>query len=67
MFDKDQFEGDEMEEKMGHMGCCGKGMKKEFKMAMLRKKEKMLEAKLEFIREIKAIMEKSKDEKEEKE
>jgi len=45
----------------GHMkewGCCGKGMKKEFKMAFLKKKEKMLEAKLEFVREIRKLMEK---------
>jgi len=53
-------------EEMEMCGCshemcmCGyKGeYKKEFKMAYLKKKEKMLEAKLEFIREMKEIMEK---------
>ncbi len=51
--------------------CCGEGggpmmwmrklpkkMKKEFKLSMLRKKEKMLEAKLTFIREMKDMVEK---------
>lgn len=51
-------EGGCIEEHMKHWDCCGKGHKKEFKMAILKKKEKMLEAKLEFIREIRAIMEK---------
>ncbi len=58
--------GEEMEggfHGMGHM-CCKKH-KKEFKLAMLEKKEKMLQAKLEFIRKIKEIVEKS-DESEEK-
>jgi hypothetical protein len=55
-----------MEDHMGE-GChCGEGSKKEFKMAMLKKKEKMLEAKLEFIREIRGILEKSNMESEEK-
>ncbi len=35
-----------------------KKMKKEFKLSMLRKKEKMLEAKLTFIREMKDMVEK---------
>ncbi len=39
-------------------GCFPKGMKKEFKMAFLNKKEKILEAKLEFVREMKALVEK---------
>lgn len=38
--------------------------KKEFKLAILEKKEKMLTAKLEFIRRMKEIVEKSKDEEE---
>lgn len=39
-------------------------MKKEFKMAMLKKKEKMLEAKLEFVREIIGMIKKSTETKE---
>lgn len=50
----------------GWMGCMGMGrmhhwpkkMKKEFMMAILKKKEKMLEAKLEFIREMRRLAEK---------
>jgi len=37
---------------------CSAEMQKEFKLAMLKKKEKMLEAKLEFIREMKSLVEK---------
>jgi len=75
MEDKENFEeGEFMEEHMKeHMKesmkewCgCGKEIKKEFKMALLRKKEKMLEAKLEFIREIRKIMEKMAPEAEKK-
>jgi len=50
-------------------GCHGEGMfdfsawpketKKEFKMALLRRREKILEAKLEFVREINLLMKKS--------
>lgn len=48
------------------MGCMGMGqmhhwpkkMKKDFMMAMLRKKEKMLEAKLEFVKEMRQLTEK---------
>ena len=48
-----------MEEHWGHhMGCCSMKSKKEFKLAMLEKKEKMLEAKLEFVRKIKSLVEK---------
>jgi hypothetical protein len=65
MFDKDKHE-EEMEEHMGHMGCCGGEHKKDFKMAYLKKKEKMLEAKLEFIREIRRILEKEMSESKEK-
>jgi hypothetical protein len=53
---------------MGHMHHWPKKMKREFKMALLKKKEKMLEAKLEFIQKIRSMMEKMPDEpKEEKE
>jgi hypothetical protein len=60
---------EEMDEPMkmggGWMGCMGMGrmhhwpkkMKKEFMMALLRKKEKMLEAKLEFVREMRRLAE----------
>ncbi|HLM84211.1 MAG TPA: hypothetical protein VK254_03305 [Candidatus Bathyarchaeia archaeon] len=44
---------------MGHMHQWPKQMKKEFMMAMLKKKEKMLEAKLEFVREMRRLSEKS--------
>jgi hypothetical protein len=66
MFNQEHNEesgGAEMGE--GWMGCCTEHMhhlpmkvKKEFKMAILRKKEKMLEAKLAFIREMKDMVEK---------
>lgn len=42
----------------GMEGMWPKKFKKEFKMAMLNKKEKILEAKLEFVREMKALVEK---------
>lgn len=45
----------------GHGMCHGK-QHKEFKLAMLEKKEKMLQAKLDFIRKIRGIVEKSSDE-----
>ncbi|MFA5926027.1 MAG: hypothetical protein WC831_03765 [Parcubacteria group bacterium] len=67
-------EGEEMESGEGWMGCMGHGhqwpkkMKKDFMGAMLRKKEKMLEAKLSFIREMKDMIDKMPEEmKEEKE
>ncbi len=65
--------------KEGGEECCEEGpmmwmhhmpkkMKKEFKLAMLRKKEKMLEAKLAFVREMKDAVEKwQPDEEKEKE
>jgi len=40
---------------MGQMGCCPK----EFKLAKLEMKEKMLKAKLEFIGQIKELIKKS--------
>ena len=49
-------------------GGCGCGehhmhgpMHKEFKLAKLEKKEKMLQAKIDFVRKIKGIIEKSPD------
>lgn len=71
MNNEHEKEFEEMDEPMkmsgGWMGCMGMGhmhhwpkkMKKEFMMAMLKKKEKMLEAKLEFIREMRRLAEKS--------
>jgi hypothetical protein len=41
-------------------------VKKDFKMALLRKKEKMLEAKLAFVREMKDMVEKWQPEEEQK-
>ncbi len=52
---------------MGHMHHWPMKMKKEFKMAILRKKEKVYEAKLAFIREMKDMVEKMGDESMEKE
>jgi hypothetical protein len=57
--------GESMKMGEGWMGCMGMGrmhhwpkkMKKEFMMAMLKKKEKMLEAKLEFVREMRRLAE----------
>lgn len=51
---------DEMDEAL-EMGCAGwaKKFKKEFVMAKMKKKEKILEAKLEFLREMRRIAEKS--------
>jgi hypothetical protein len=42
---------------MGHMHPWPKKRKKEFMMAMFKKKEKMLEAKLEFVREMRRLAE----------
>jgi len=54
------------EKHQGMDDCCTgmghKGFKKEFKMAMLNKKEKILEAKLEFIREMRKLIEKASQE-----
>jgi hypothetical protein len=54
--DEDKGEDD------SHCHMCGP-MKKDFKLAMLDKKEKILKAKLEFIGKMKAMMEKMSDEK----
>lgn len=43
-------------------GICSKEFEKEFKIAMLNKKEKILEAKLEFVREMKDLIKKSREE-----
>ncbi|MCX6762371.1 MAG: hypothetical protein NT093_01160 [Candidatus Moranbacteria bacterium] len=50
----------EMDEAM-EMGCMEwpKKFKKEFMMAKMKKKEKILEAKLEFLREMRRLAEKS--------
>jgi hypothetical protein len=59
-----------MEEEHGEYEECDCGdhmhemMGKEFKLALLEKKEKMVEAKLEFIRKMKEIVKKMPDEKE---
>jgi Fe2+ or Zn2+ uptake regulation protein len=41
-----------------HCDCMGCGMKKEFKLAMLEKKENILKVKLEFIAKMKKMIEK---------
>ncbi|MFZ1020140.1 MAG: hypothetical protein WAN61_04130 [Minisyncoccia bacterium] len=47
------------EEEGEPMHCCmGGPMKKEFKLAMLEKKEKILQAKLEFIGKMKMLIKK---------
>ena len=58
------------EEQTGHEGCgCGDHhhhmgpMAKEFKLAKLSKKEKMLKAELDFIGEMKEMIKKMPDEK----
>ena len=58
--DKDEDNEDEGDSTHCHM--CGP-MKKEFKMAMLDKKEKILKAKLEFIAKMRGMLEKMPDEK----
>ena len=55
MYDEDDEKGGEE----GHECHChhmGGPMKKEFKLALLEKKEKMLKAKLEFIGKMKAMV-----------
>jgi hypothetical protein len=50
---------EDKEEEGEHMHCCmGGPMKKEFKLAMLEKKEKIIQAKLEFIGKIKEMVKK---------
>jgi hypothetical protein len=48
----------EMDGSMMWMHHLPMKMKKDFKLSMLRKKEKMLEAKLAFVREMKDMVEK---------
>lgn len=55
--EKDYEENDESSHMMGCMGWPKK-FKKEFMMAKMKKKEKILEAKLEFIREMRRLAEK---------
>lgn len=61
------FHGEHDEKHRGMEDCCmgiwHKEFKKEFKLALLNKKEKMLEAKLEFIREMKKLVEQMEDKK----
>ncbi len=55
----ENYEGGEHEE----CGCHAHGpMKKEFKLAKLEKKEKMIEAELEFIRKMKEMIKKMPEE-----
>lgn len=51
----------------GHMmhACMSGPHKKEFKLAMLEKKQRILEAKLDFIKKMKEMVEKSPDKDEE--
>jgi hypothetical protein len=69
MFEK---EHDEKGEGMENHCDCGMGLwakefGKEFKIAYMKKKERILEAKLEFIREINRLIEKSSSKPKEKE
>jgi hypothetical protein len=52
----DEKYGGEEGEEHGHCHCMGGPMKKEFKLAKLEKKEKMLKAELEFIGKLKEIV-----------
>jgi len=58
-----QEENNENEGSCQHCGCAqctaAGPMRKEFKLAMLEKKEKMLKAKLEFIGKLKDLVNKS--------
>lgn len=69
MFDKEHDEkGEGMETCCdGDMGMWAKEFGKEFKIAYMKKKERILEAKLEFIREINRMIEKSSAKPKEKE
>jgi hypothetical protein len=59
-YEQSSEEMDEMSHWGHHMGCMKwpMKMKKQFMMAKMKKKEKILEAKLEFIREMRAMAEK---------
>ena len=56
MNNEEEKEGDENGAHCAHCEHMDGPMKKEFKLAMLEKKEKMLKAKLEFIGKIKEIV-----------
>ena len=62
------MQGGNCEENGANEECCGGHqmhgpMKKEFKLAKLEKKEKMLKAELEFIGQIKEMIKKTPEEK----
>ncbi len=61
MFDQECSEQNEGMGEHMEMGCMKwpKKFKKEFIMAKMKKKEKILEAKLEFLREMRRLAEKS--------
>lgn len=61
MYNDDEREGEEGH--MDHWHHMGGPMKKEFKLAMLEKKEKILKAKLEFVVKMKALVAKMPTEK----
>ena len=60
MDNQDDWEGkeDQMHSHMHHMYGMPGPMKREFKLAMLEKKEKILKAELEFVSKMKEIIEK---------
>jgi hypothetical protein len=67
MFNKEHDERGHDMECHCEMGMLSSKFGKEFKLAHLKKKEKMIEAKLEFIREIRKLIEKSSSEAKENE
>jgi hypothetical protein len=64
MMDKENCGGMGMGGHMMH-ACMSGPHKKEFKLAMLEKKQRILEAKLDFIKKMKEMVEKSPDKDEE--
>ena len=64
MHNDDEKEGGEDQAHCAHCNHMDGPMKKEFKLAMLEKKEKMLKVKLEFIGKIKEIVAKMPESKE---
>lgn len=67
MFEKEQNMEDDCMENPCEMDIWAKELGRDFKIAVLKKKERILEAKLEFIREINRLIEKSSPKAEEKE
>jgi len=65
MFEEEHIEKDGHMEDPCEMGIWAKELGRDFKIATLKKKERILEAKLEFIREINRLIEKSSPETEE--